>query len=638
MRLVCGHLTWAAPTILLVATLAPLGFEATRGATGDQAAVRRFAGHDQRQGFLPVPEGAWAVASVIVARPGATTMDINILAANDIRGRIEYWEQGSTAVCTTREQEFKAGEPAVIRLQGLKADTGYGYRLVWAENEQETATPGPQYGFHTQRAPGSSFVFEIQGDSHPERLKENDPALYAQTLRAVANDHPDFYIAMGDDFSVDTLREVNAATVEEVYLGQRHYLGQVGQSAPLFLVNGNHEQAALCNLDGTGDNVAVWAQNCREKYFSQPAPEGIYTGNTEPVEHIGFLRNYYASTWGDALFVVIDPYWHTRVPVDNVFGGGEKTRDLWQVTLGRRQYVWLRQTLAASDAPFKFVFAHHVHGTTRGGAEQAGYYEWGGQDRRGTWAFDAKRPGWELPIHQLMAQTGVTIFFQGHDHIFCKQVLDGVVYQTLPEPADPSCTLYNADAYLSGDVLPNSGRLRVTVSPRAALVEYIRSYLPGDATAEHPDGEVAYSYEVSPRTKSTGTDNQEGEESCALIVTTGSSSWPRFCWPWACVSYRTCSLRGRLGRNAWPRWPRAVDPAAGSNIRSTRRRRTRRSFAPSPLAGWLSSPGISGRARSCRRARCATSSGSNTCGTSTRPARGIIPSSSTGWPPTSCTS
>jgi len=71
------------------------------------------------------------------------------------------------------------------------------------------------------------------------------------------------------------------------------------------------------------------------------------------------------------------------------------------------------------------------------------------------------------------------------------------VHQSLPEPADPSHTLYNREAYRSGDVLPNSGRARVAVSPEKVLVEYVRSYLPGDATTEHPDGEVAFSYEIA---------------------------------------------------------------------------------------------------------------------------------------------
>jgi hypothetical protein len=28
----------------------------------------------------------------------------------------------------------------------------------------------------------------------------------------------------------------------------------------------------------------------------------------------------------EVMFVVIDPYWHSPKPVDNVFGGGPKTR------------------------------------------------------------------------------------------------------------------------------------------------------------------------------------------------------------------------------------------------------------------------------------------------------------------------
>jgi hypothetical protein len=50
-----------------------------------------------------------------------------------------------------------------------------------------------------------------------------------------------------------------------------------------------------------------------------------------------------------------------------------------------------------------------------------------------------------------MADNHVTIFFQGHDHIFVRQELDGVVYQILPEPANPHYTYENTAAYLSSD-------------------------------------------------------------------------------------------------------------------------------------------------------------------------------------------
>lgn len=451
--------------------------------------------------FLPPPEGVWPVASLIVARPGDTTIDVNVLAANDLRGRIEYWPAEGKAVKRTTEQHFRAGEPTVVRIAGLSPNTAYRYRFAHSAGDTGELRPGPEYGFHTQRVPESTFVFEVQGDSHPERPQQCDPALYAQTLRAASADKPDFYIAMGDDFSVDTLREVTPDAVERIYLGQRHYLGLVGNCAPLLLVNGNHEQASRANLDGSPANVAVWAQTRREKYFSQPAPEGIYTGNEEKVEHIGLLRNYFAWTWGDALFVVIDPYWHSKIAVDGERGGGKGKRDLWDVTLGEQQYRWLKRTLEQSQSRYKFVFTHHVLGTGRGGVERAGQYEWGGRNNRGDWEFDRKRPGWELPIHQLMAQSGVSIFFQGHDHVFCKQELDGVIYQTMPQPGDANYAQHYEEAYREGDALPSAGRVRVTVAPEKVKVEYVRSFLPADVNKDRVDGSVAYSYTVVPGRK-----------------------------------------------------------------------------------------------------------------------------------------
>jgi hypothetical protein len=283
---------------------------------------------------------------------------------------------------------------------------------------------------------------------------------------------------MGDDFSVDSLKSVTPEAIRTIYLNQRNWLGQVG--APVFLVNGNHEQASQANLNGTPDNVAVWAQNTRNAFFPQPAPDDFYSGDAQPVEFIGLLRDYYAFTWGDALFVVIDPYWHSPQTVDNQYGAGhtgKANRDLWNVTLGEAQYQWLKHTLETSTAKYKFVFAHHVLGTGRGGIEAAGKYEWGGLDPNGQDRFNEKRPNWPAPIHDLMAATHVTIFFQGHDHIFVRQELDGVIYQTLPEPANPGYTFENETAYLSGDKLPNSGYVRVTVSTSGVTVAYIRTYL-----------------------------------------------------------------------------------------------------------------------------------------------------------------
>jgi hypothetical protein len=426
------------------------------------------------------------VAEAITGRPTNDSITINLVPAVDMQIVVAYGAENAPSQTVT--VDGKADIPVEITLTGLTPDTAYFY----------TVNGGTQHTFHTARASGDTFTFDIQGDSHPERTKNQfDANLYTRTLTGAAGDHPDFYIAMGDDFSVDTLKNVNADTVKQLYINQRQWLGLV--NAPVFLVNGNHEQASLANLTGTAENVAVWAQTARNAYYPEPAPDAFYTGDAEQIQFVGELRDYYAFTWGDALFVVIDPYWHSLQTVDNQFGanrdtdevvpapaGGKKNRDLRNVTLGDAQYQWFRQTLETSTARYKFVFTHHVLGTGRGGIELADGYEWGDSAN-----LAAHRLGWDKTIQQIMADTHVTIFFQGHDHIFVKQQLDGVIYQTLPEPANPFYTYENDAAYQTGDKFPNSGRVRVTVAPSGVTVEYVRSYL------DKPD-EIAFSYTVTP--------------------------------------------------------------------------------------------------------------------------------------------
>jgi len=180
-------------------------------------------------------------------------------------------------------------------------------------------------------------------------------------------------------------------------------------------------------------------------------------------------------------------------------GGGRGDRDWWSLTIGDAQYRWLKQTLEQSKAKYKFVFAHHVLGSGRGGVEEADLCEWGGQDRRGGASeFATKRPGWQLPIHALMARHKVNIFFQGHDHLYCRQEKDGIVYQELPMPSDYTYAAFNDDRYSAGIKIANSGYLRVTVSPVEAKVEYIRTFLPKDEDIDKKNGAVAHSYVVKP--------------------------------------------------------------------------------------------------------------------------------------------
>lgn len=449
--------------------------------------------------------------TIALGRPTDHSIVLNVLSPTPIEAFVEYGTAPGQYAYKTVGASSAAGEPFEVIAETLQPNTRYYYRLEFRQQGKASYEPSVEETFITQRPPGSTFTFDIQGDSHPERSGTMfDAALYQRTIERVRQECPDFYVLLGDDFSIEQLignGNITQAGVDQIYARQRAYLASLTDSVPLFLVNGNHEEAGGFLLNGTEDNPAVYAGRARARYFSLPTPDGFYTGDSQPVEHIGLLRDYYAWTWGDALFVVIDPYWHSPVQVDEAPGGrrgageepGRRNRDLWAVTIGDAQYAWLKKTLESSHARYKFVFEHHILGTGRGAVEIADTYEWGGRNRHGEYEFREKRPGWEMPIHQLFVETGVTIYFQGHDHLFAHQQKDGVVYQETPNPADPTYTAFNRDAYRSGDILPNSGHLKIRVSPEDVQVDYIRSYLPQDETPQHRDGEVAFSYTVTPR-------------------------------------------------------------------------------------------------------------------------------------------
>ena len=205
-------------------------------------------------------------------------------------------------------------------------------------------------------------------------------------------------------------------------------------------------------------------------------------------------ENYYAWTWGDALFVVLDVY-RTEIFPGATPADGSKPQN-WDWTLGQSQYLWMRSVLEYSNATHKFVFAHHSRGQGRGGIVWAPGFEWGGMQGN-QYKFDQYRPGWGKPIQKVFEDTGVDIFFQGHDHIFCTQERDGLIYQSMPNPADDTFTIFNSDAYKTGTKAPNSGHVRVSVNSSAAKVEYFLAARPQDS--DRKNLELAHSYRVLPR-------------------------------------------------------------------------------------------------------------------------------------------
>jgi hypothetical protein len=465
----------------------------------------------QGEYVLPEALAEFSRLSVVLGRASDKTVTLSLLAAEAMEAVIELGTTPGKYARKIGPLTLPKGEPVEVVVDKLTANTEYFYRLQsrFLKAGGGAFSARPECRFATQRAPGSSFVFTIQGDSHPERPQSSHPDLYARTLQAAATERPDFHICIGDDFSVDKVRTVAPAALAQPYLLQRPFLGLIGQQAGVFLMNGNHEQGSLFNYQQEDErhDVAVGVQQARNRLFPTVGPDGFYTGCQENLKGIGPLKSYCAWTWGDALFVILDNYWHSPALVDSGYGekakaskGDEKkNRDWWGITIGDAQYQWFKRTLETSKAKYKFVFAHHVLGSGRGGVDEADLYEWGGQGKRGEGTFKEKRPGWDLPIHQLMVKHKVNVFFQGHDHLYCQQEKDGVIYQEVPMPSDHGYIAYNEDRYQSGKKLPSAGYLRVSVTPQQTKVDYVRCFLPKDETKDARHGMVAHTYEVKPR-------------------------------------------------------------------------------------------------------------------------------------------
>ena len=434
--------------------------------------------------------------NVILGSPTADSVTMSLLSHTDAEFFIEYGKISHRYDLRTGHAGLKKDQPLNLKISGLIKDTRYYYRLHHKVAGETSFSAGPEEAFHTQRIRGGSFTFTIQADSHRDNNVSDD--IYRQTFNNASLDKPDFHIDLGDTVMGDKWAK-SYHDLAQRYAEERSFFSILCASAHLFMVNGNHEGENGWRYKGIEDSLAVWATKCRKLYYPVPEPGEFYSQSTRKEEFMGIRQSYYAWEWGNALFVVLDPYWYTK----NANSPDRPAPTGWDWTLGKEQYDWLRATLGKSQSKFKFVFAHNLVGgydlgrvgNGRGGAEAACFYEWGGLNTDGTQGFEKNRPGWGKTIHQLLVDNKVNIFFHGHDHYFAKQGLDGVVYQECPQPGSKNNRTHDSEyAYQSGAFIEGTGYVRVNVSADSFKVDFVRTYLPATQTAAQQNGEVGYSY------------------------------------------------------------------------------------------------------------------------------------------------
>lgn len=351
---------------------------------------------------------------------------------------------------------------------GLAAGRLYEYEVFVPGGEDSGAARMLASGtVTTRRPPGASFTFDILTDSHippcdsvaegteicGDDYLSADQTTLLEVSANIRKDQPDFVIHLGDmlDYHRFGFNEPppDSKWSRLAYLNYRRLMVDTLAVAAHFPTIGNWEGENGCN------SAEEIQRSSSQRLLYVPGPRS----DTYP-EGGSANEDYYAFTWGDALFVVLNVMSYT--PTCHLLSGPVGLPDDW--TLGQAQLAWLESTLANATSKWRFIFIHHTVGGNAGDLSNSAYGRGGGR---------AAYVGEQAVIHQMLLKYGVQIFFYGHDHVFTDMVVDGIHY-TLPGSAGAP---WKFDSSITGyaQYWPDSGHGRVTVGPTQVVVDFVAS-------------------------------------------------------------------------------------------------------------------------------------------------------------------
>ncbi len=425
-----------------------------------------------------------------LSRPTAHSININVIPADNMTLYAVYGLNGEELQLKTENVYAIKGRSENIVIDGLNSGTTYYYRLKWKKTEEEDFSSGRTGHFTTARETGDSFQFAVVSDSHiyqkwymaknpkneKDRLQgENSIELMDKTLENILQEKFDFLITLGDEAmphcyyghvgSSETYGEA-----EERYRVFRSFYSKVSHVLPIFFVLGNHEGESpfVDTMKSFSPEMAGERYRARLKHVVNPEPVTYPQGGGE-------RQNYYAFQWGDALFIILDPYSYTEAyPTES---------EMW--TLGDKQFNWLSRTLRSSKSQWKFIFCHQFVGG------KPGYIKWGHAYGKG--GINAVPYGEQAEIHELMKKHQAHIFFYGHDHVYADGVREGIHYTACGSSASPywgrKGTLKDNefnDNY-NHDFIVMPGFADVEVSRQEVRVSYVRTDIDGEDNGKIAD-------------------------------------------------------------------------------------------------------------------------------------------------------
>lgn len=412
-----------------------------------------------------------------------------------------------------------AGSTDSFEITGFQPDSDLFLQFAYRLPNEAQWKQRPVRKIRTARAPGSTFKMAIMADTHTHATLNKKGAAESarQTAAAVIADAPDFLVFIGDEASmihdIYRNREVTDEDAQRTWMQWRQLYADLLSTVPSCLVLGNHEGEAGYYQHYMQQRGPLYLQRmatiARKQHLLNPLPTtypeggenegwvgdqkslatgGADQGNCSP------LQNYFAWTWGDALFVVLDVHRYTNP-------GNHSPHAPEEWTLGKVQFDWFEKVLAASKAKWKVVLCHHLvggwHYDGSGRSQRTDYYYGRGG---GKYA----RVGEQAKVNELMKKHGARFFLYGHDHIFTHQPADGIDFVCCGRPSYLNPEWYPRPGFVEaygenkGDphgFLAALGYTRLTISPSEVKLDYIRTAPDpgGGENIDTPIGSAAYS-------------------------------------------------------------------------------------------------------------------------------------------------
>lgn len=521
------------------------------------------------------------------------TAYLRVLVGPDLETMIVSPDTGFTANTTD----------ANAALEGSLADLG-GTARYWAAQWSTDGTTyydmsGGMGYFAIQKEAGTAYEAAYVSDEHVNSITTGETTVpdgyftdtskgwlrISACLEDIFLDPPDFTILGGDGVFLSSSDSTD--TDRTRWIKYMNMLNPIFTSGGAYFMLGNHEREIGFLQDASSATTTGNQRDCtvlRKKFFINPTNTTYSEGgenDTNYLDNAGSdwvpaldgtfdatyrtnqigdgtdgnappLENYYAFTWGDCLWIVLDPFRYTKP------GGSNTITDEAHWILGETQWAWLEGVLAASTARHKVICIHQQLGGVRQSLGPAGWYGRGSgaqisNSRLSSVAFTshevatgtgAGSPGIidELRLHSLCRQYSVNAVVKGHDHQFIHVRKNTVNYVSAPalsitkfSSTDAQKEIFGspdieyadraADGVLFGHA--GSGYMRLSVSASSLNLTYRLTYVSNNGAADTEDNVWDTVRNVGPTL--TGTDGSvtltETPRNVLCVCTEEDGTW-----------------------------------------------------------------------------------------------------------------